>query len=295
MKNIQKFLEKTARNKETKTKKINYQQKEMGEIDIIYNKIEPENIIFKNPYSNKFPKVKIMHKDSTGRERDLILAPENAYLFTYGIQESYNYLTMCLCFNMRTKEGEITFCKNINTIYEECLKYLFENKRELDLGPISKKEDIQLKYPLYPIQNNQNKGFKLFVKLMTNNNQEIQTNFFHEPEDPEEENNPRKMNDEEIKKMNVDNSNQDIYNIYPAVQIESIFIGPNKILTIQCKLVEACIRIKPKRSMSMTPSLKISYKKEENSTKTNPNGNHNLDSDLESLTKKAEKHFQKKY
>jgi hypothetical protein len=266
----------------------------MGDLNIIYKKINTDNIIFKNPYSKTYKKVNIAYKhEDTNMEEKLILAPFNQpYLFAFNPNQPQQYpqfkdTNICICFNMREKEGELIFCNNVNEIYEKSREHLLKHKNELDLGPATSKQDINLKYPLYPVENNQNNGFKMFVKIIKNNQNEIQTKFFHEPLNSEEFENPKRLTDEEI--MNINQTSPYLHYMYPAINIESIFMGPNKNLTMQCKLVEAYVRRRPKKTMNPTPSLKISFKKEEHTEK--PNESPDFDSKFEKLRKNAKEHF----
>lgn len=258
--------------------------------NIIYEDIDPEKIEFTDPYSVTYRKVRLGYE-----KKSLVLAPKGVYLHAY-MQTGYgDTKSVTIYFNMVNRKEELTFCENIDKIYQAAKQHLYNNRKKLDLG-----QEIQLKYPLYTIEKEDNAGkftgFKMFVKLMINKNDgEIYTNFFHEPKNAEEYENPKKLTKEEIYDIENEKS-QNTYSIYPAVEIESIFIAPNKNLTMQCKLTEAFVRKKPKTAQKiqrLAPSLKISYKKDE---ETPPKQDQDpkdpkLDSDFEKLRKKAREHY----
>jgi hypothetical protein len=269
------------------------------DVDVLYEDINVNNITFTKP----FPPSKYNQKIKLGYlHKDLVIAPEAVYFYTFGIQKdmfdtndtnnkAYN---MCLCINLNddsTKNEELRFCKNILNIYEKCREYLAKNKKELGLG----ENYDALKCPLYPAKKDGIfRGFRMYVKIPRNSNTgQMYSKFFFKPEGPEgPEEEITELPDDEIKKRMMTEGTlgphahknftqtPHAYYVYPSIIFDSIYIGGkggNSAPVIQCKLQEAFVEEKPRKSTSHGhgPSLKTHFL-----SKKEGEGKHPKDQDL---------------
>jgi Protein of unknown function (DUF2738) len=229
----------------------------MGKRQILY-KIEPENIRFTVDLdSKKKPQSAFrigIEYNSNGKHVPLILAPNGCKFHSFGMQKNQinNIYTgsysMCLCINYKNKSSSLEespeeefpeeespeeeFCAYIHTIFNECKRYLVENKDELG---IKYKDDESFKQifksPLKKDIENNNKNpnyhhFKIYPKMIMNKDaKKIWTELFDIDSD-------EKLDPWDLENVHV--------RLFPAILFDSIFIsltGPS----LQCKLSEAII------------------------------------------------------
>jgi hypothetical protein len=243
-------------------------QKKTGKRKIFYNfhKLENSRIGFEHvntPLQNTTTnpagkRLKLYYISEENKKEDLIIAPEGSEFFSSGIKEdafsknqnSQNY-NIPLFINVEDEKVQ-NFCSSFDSIYEKCVNYIFENKKELGIR-VNDKESIKeiFKYPLFKIDNKKfdNKQFMLYPKLIIKHEDSISkvwSEFFEKTEDG-------KLVQCDFESL----ENTRIY-VYPAILVDSLYINrPNTALTqisLQCKLSEAIVkRIQEKNE----PSLKI--------------------------------------
>jgi hypothetical protein len=234
---------------------------------IFYNlyKLDSKRIGFE-PIDTPFPnptglRIKLYYLNKKTK-KDLIIAPRGSEFFSFGVQEdafsknqnSTNY-NMPLFINLENKKIK-DFCDSFDFIYERCVNYLFENKKELGIR-VDNKESLKriFKYPLFKVpevpKNKKSKyeQFRLYPKLIIKHENstisKVWTEFFEKTEDG----NLVQCDFESLINTRV--------HAYVSILVDSVYIvrpnTPHTQISLQCKLSEAIIkRIKKENK----PSLK---------------------------------------
>jgi len=255
----------------------------MGKRKIFYE-VDPKKIVFVTDSATTDPpgKKKIqsvfrigIQYNFDGKHVPLILAPKGCKFHSFGIQKNRingidtGTYGMCLCINYNTKSensSERDFCAYVHAIYDECRKYLVENKDELG---IKYKDDNNFKHlfksPLKEDIDNNNKNpeyhhFKIYPKMIMN---KTNVNNYSKMTTDITEKDYIKIwtefydinNDEKLDPWDFENVQS---RVFPAILFDSIFVsstGPS----LQCKLSEAIIEKVQSPNVYSGPSLDKSF------------------------------------